>query len=72
MNVKTQAKVKVHKLLDENIEVHNRWDMYSEIFTEMDKRRITLREICVIAEGLGIPAAVIEMRRRDWTYYLTH
>lgn len=64
-NVKTQAKIKVHKLLDENIAVHNKWDMYSEIFAEMDKRRITLKEICVIAESLNIPSAIIEMRRRD-------
>ena len=37
-NVKTQAKIKVHKLLDENIAVHNKWDMYSEIFAEIDHR----------------------------------
>ena len=60
-----QARIKVHKLLDENISVHHKWDMYTLIFDEMDKRRITLIEICVIAESLGIEAWVIEMRRND-------
>ena len=36
------------------------------LFYEMDKGRITLDEICVIAEGFGIPADVVRMRRRDW------
>jgi hypothetical protein len=65
MNIKMQARIKVHKLLDENISVHHKWDMYTQIFDEMDKRRITLKEICVIAESLGIEAWVIEMRRND-------
>ena len=65
MNIKMQARIKVHKLLDENISGHHKWDMYTEIFDEMDKRRITLKEICVIAESLGIEAWVIEMRRND-------
>ena len=60
-----QARIKVHKLLDENTKVHHKWDMYTQIFAEMDKRRITLKEICVIAESLGIPECVIKMRRND-------
>ena len=64
-NVKSKARMKVHKLLDENMAVHGKWNMYSQIFKEMDKGRITLKEICVIAEGFGIPVGVIEMRRRD-------
>ena len=63
--VSMQARMKVHKLLDENISVHHKWDMYTQIFAEMDKRRITLKEICVIAESLGIPEYVIKMRRND-------
>ena len=63
--VSMQARMKVHKLLDENISVHHKWDMYTQIFAEMDKRRITLKEICVIAESLGIEAWVIKMRRND-------
>ena len=63
--VSMQARMKVHKLLDENISVHHKWDMYTQIFAEMDKRRITLKEICVIAESLGVPGCVIKMRRND-------
>tara|TARA_Y100001951_G_C11144495_1_gene185541 strand:- start:131 stop:343 length:213 start_codon:yes stop_codon:yes gene_type:complete len=65
MNVKTQARIKVRKLLKENIRGHNKWEMYTQIFAEMDKRRITLKEICAIAESLGVPGCVIEMRRND-------
>ena len=65
LSLSMQSRIKVHKLLDENTKVRPKWDMYTQIFAEMDKRRITLKEICVIAESLGIEAWVIKMRRND-------
>ena len=65
LSLSMQSRIKVHKLLDENTKVRPKWDMYTQIFAEMDKRRITLKEICVIAESLGIPECVIKMRRND-------
>tara|TARA_R100000935_G_scaffold46587_1_gene70058 strand:+ start:827 stop:1057 length:231 start_codon:yes stop_codon:yes gene_type:complete len=61
-NINSKTRVKVHKIIDEWSE---KWEVYNQIFYEMDKRRITLKEICIIAEGFGIPAGVVEMRRRD-------
>jgi hypothetical protein len=61
-NVKSQAKVKVHNIMEE---WPDKWTVYEKVFYEMDKGRITLNEICVIAEGFGIPSGVVRMRRRD-------
>jgi hypothetical protein len=46
----------------------DKWTVYEKVFYEMDKGRITLDEICVIAEGFGIPADVVRMRRRDFIH----
>jgi len=62
-NVKSKAKMKVHKIIDE---WPDKWTVYEQVFYEMDKGRITLNEICVIAEGFGIPAGVVKMRRSYW------
>tara|TARA_A100000172_G_scaffold71970_1_gene52895 strand:- start:57 stop:356 length:300 start_codon:yes stop_codon:yes gene_type:complete len=62
-NVKSQARVKVHNIMEE---WPDKWTVYEKVFYEMDKGRITLDEICVIAEGFGIPADVVRMRRRDF------
>ena len=62
-NVKSKAKMKVHKIIDE---WPDKWTVYEQVFYEMDKGRITLSEICVIAEGFGIPAGVVKMRRSYW------
>jgi len=62
-NVKSQAKVKVHNIM---AEWPDKWTVYEKVFHEMDKGRITLNEICVIAEGFGIPSDVVKMRRRYW------
>ena len=61
-NVKSKAKMKVHNIIKE---WPDKWTVYEKVFNEMDKGRITLNEICVIAEGFGIPAGVVRMRRRD-------
>ena len=62
-NVRSQARVKVHNIIKE---WPDKWTVYEGVFYEMDKSRITLNEICVIAEGFGIPADVVRMRRRDF------
>ena len=41
-----------------------KWDTYQVVFSLMDKRKITLREIIVIAEKTGMKPAVIRSRRR--------
>jgi len=41
-----------------------KWDTYQVVFGLMDKRKITLREIVVIAEKAGIKPTVIRSRRR--------
>ena len=62
-NVRSQARVKVHNIMEE---WPDKWTVYERGFYEMDKSRITLNEICVIAEGFGIPADVVKMRRSYW------
>ena len=62
-NVRSQARVKVHNIMEE---WPDKWTVYERVFYEMDKSRITLNEICVIAEGFGIPADVVRMRRSYW------
>ena len=55
--------MKVHKIINE---WPDKWTVYEQVFYEMDKGRITLNEICVIAEGFGIPGDVVKMRRSYW------
>jgi len=42
----------------------DKWVTYRIVFDLMDKRKITLREIMVIAKKAGIEPAVIKSRRR--------
>tara|TARA_R110000868_G_scaffold4450_1_gene27985 strand:+ start:413 stop:622 length:210 start_codon:yes stop_codon:yes gene_type:complete len=42
----------------------DKWPTYQIVFSLMDKRKITLREIIVIAEKTGMKPAVIRSRRR--------
>ena len=42
----------------------DKWPTYQIAFGLMDKRKITLREIIVIAEKTGMKPAVIRSRRR--------
>ncbi len=64
-NVKSKARQKVHYVFE------NFWDIgksesYDRIFFEYHKGRISIKEICIIAEGFGVPSWVIEMRKRDF------
>ena len=67
LNAKLTAKdktlEKVRAALSEGI--FNKWQSYSFVFSLVDKRKITIREVCEIAELNGIPSDVIKMRRRD-------
>ena len=42
----------------------DKWPTYALVFSLMDKRKITLREIIVIAEKIGMKPVVIRSRRR--------
>jgi len=63
LTAKDKRLKKVHAALSEGI--FNKWQSYSFVFSLVDKRKITMREVCKIAELNGIPSSVIKMRRRD-------
>ena len=44
--------------------IFDKYPSYSFVFSLVDKRKITLRKVCQIAELNGIPSRVIKMRRR--------
>jgi hypothetical protein len=47
-------------------DLFDKYPTYTFIFDLVDKRKITMREVCQIAEENGISAGVIKMRRRDF------
>ena len=63
LTAKDKTLAKVRAALSEGI--FNKWQSYSFVFSLVDKRKITIREVCEIAELNGIPSDVIKMRRRD-------
>ena len=64
-NVKSKARQKVHYIFENFYDI-GKWESYDRIFFEYHKGRISMKEICIIAEGFGIPTWVIEMRKRDF------
>ena len=67
LNAKLTAKQKTVKKVEAALSegIFNKWQSYSFVFSLVDKRKITMREVCEIAEVNGIPSGVIKMRRRD-------
>ena len=63
LSAKDKTLEKVRAALSEGI--FNKWQSYSFVFSLVDKRKITMREVCEIAEVNGIPSGVIKMRRND-------
>ena len=63
LSAKDKTLQKVRAALSEGI--FNKWQSYSFVFSLVDKRKITMREVCEIAELNGIPSGVIKMRRND-------
>tara|TARA_R110000765_G_scaffold156493_2_gene259426 strand:+ start:683 stop:907 length:225 start_codon:yes stop_codon:yes gene_type:complete len=64
MNIKERTKLKVHTVLESFVNGDiEKFDAYGFVFGELDKRRITLTEICDIAHGVGLARGVIKMRR---------
>ena len=46
---------------------NGKWFTYGTVFTLMDKRKVTLKQIITAAyEGAGISEDTIRMRRRDY------
>ena len=50
----------LQKFVDGKLE---KFDAYGLVFDQLDARRITLTNICTIAESVGIKGDVIRMRR---------
>ena len=44
----------------------DKWTAYGTAWDLMDRRQITLTEICDIFEAAGIRSEVVRMRRRDY------
>jgi hypothetical protein len=63
LSAKDKTLEKVRAALSEGI--FNKWQSYSFVFSLVAKRKITMREVCEIAEVNGIPSGVIKMRRND-------
>ena len=51
------------KFVDGDLE---KFDAYGLVFDQLDKRRITLTEICDIANSVGLARGVIRMRRHQF------
>ena len=67
LNARLTAKDRTLKKVNAALsnDIFNKWQSYSFIFSLVDKRKITMREVCEIAELNGIPSSVIKMRRSD-------
>jgi hypothetical protein len=67
LNAKLTEKQKTVKKVEAALSggIFDKYPSYSFVFSLVDKRKITMREVCEIAELNGIPSGVIKMRRRD-------
>ena len=63
LSAKDKTLQKVRAALSEGI--FNKWQSYSFVFSLVDKRKITMREVCEIAELNGIPSGVLESIQAD-------
>ena len=61
---KSKTVMKVRAAL--SADLFDKYPTYTFIFDLVDKRKITMREVCQIAEENGISAGVIKLRRRDF------
>jgi len=67
LNAKLTEKQKTVKKVEAALSdgIFDKYPSCSFVFSLVDKRKITIREVCEIAELNGIPSGVIKMRRRD-------